>query len=70
MRTELTPALRARSGKLVLRLVEIPLRVTAGEAHRGPVAQDLPALLAQPVGGLPHSPTVARRLKSDGQSSR
>ena len=59
MRAQLAATLGARLRQLVLRLVEVPLGVAAGEADGGPVAEDLPALLAQPVRGLAHGPTVA-----------
>ena len=70
MGTELAAALRTGAGKLLLRLVEVPLGVPAREADRGPVAQDLSTLFAQPVGGLAHASTIAHTVEGDGQSSR
>src|SRR5262249_7858212 len=53
-------ALPALVRDLGLELVEPPLRGPATETERHPVAQHLPAFLAQPVRGLAHGQTVAR----------
>src|SRR5205823_3138649 len=52
---QLAAALRARGRQVVLRLVEVPLREAAGQAHGGPVAEDLAPLLPQPVLSLSHT---------------
>ena len=52
-------ALRARVRQLGLELLEPPARRAAPDADGDPVAEHLPALLAQPVGGLAHGRTVA-----------
>ena len=43
---------------LGFRLLEVALRVAAGEAERDPVAERLAPLLAEPVGGLAHGFSV------------
>ena len=50
----LATALRTRLRHLGLELLEPPAGGAAAEAHGGPVAEDVAALLAQPVGGLAH----------------
>jgi hypothetical protein len=57
--------LAARRAKLRQRgfvLLEVALRVTARETESDPVAERLPALLAQPLGGSPHAPSVTELL--------
>src|SRR3954471_22925080 len=53
-------ALRALVRHLRLELLEPALRGAARQAEGDPVAQHLPALLAKPIGGLAHAPTVVR----------
>src|SRR5206468_2832218 len=52
---QLAAALRALLRHLGLELLEPAPRRAAPKAHRDPVAEHLPALLAQPVGRLAHA---------------
>jgi hypothetical protein len=50
----LAAALRTRAGHVRLELLEPPAGGTAADTDGGPVAEHVPALLPQPVGGFAH----------------
>jgi TPP-dependent pyruvate/acetoin dehydrogenase alpha subunit len=52
--SHLAAARRAALRQLQLVLLEVPLGVTAGEADGDPIAESLPPLLSEPVGGFAH----------------
>lgn len=59
VRAQLSAALWTGGRKLVLRFVEVPLRIAARETDGSPVAEDLPPFFAKPIRGLAHEATVA-----------
>ena len=61
----LATAGRAVGGQLGLGLFEVALSVPARETKCNPVAEGLAPLLAEPVRGLAHTPTVLERLQFD-----
>ena len=67
---ELAAAFGARLRQLRFELLEPAAGGPATQADRNPVAEHLPALLAQPVRGLAHGPTVAAATLSQVERGR